>query len=56
MEKATLGKGLQEENIQDENNQGELEAGIDIPQNSLDCRMEGNMHQARISKEMQYVE
>ena len=22
--------------------------------NSLDCRMEGNMHQARSSKEMQY--
>ena len=29
--KATLGKGLQEENIKDENNSGELKVGIDIP-------------------------
>ncbi len=31
LKKATLGKGLQEENIQVENNSGELKVGIDIP-------------------------
>ena len=33
-----------------------LKVGIYIPLNSLDCRMGGNMHQARSSKEMQYME
>ena len=32
--------------------QGELKVGIDL--NSLDCRVEKHMHQAKCSKEMQY--
>ena len=37
MLKATLGKGLQEENDKHENNSGELEAGIDISLKTVPC-------------------
>ena len=55
--KVTLSKGPQEGNASDEINFGELKVAIDIPLTTVsECRVEGNMHQAKSSKEMQYVE